>query len=414
MKLIPKYQKGNKTKYASAAKDVNTGETYDVYLQDGNTYDKDGNPVSVIGIPDTVITPQTYNQYLAADTFGTKEKELEGVYPEFDIITGAGMFKDIGSLGFKLAKSRLPTLANKPLQESAISRGLTMNSPEAISYSLNMVKKSPNFKETLPFYTRQPSYNYANVLHHGTLEANDFQKMWGKEIARRAEAMGNNMSDIQPMMIEGNYVVGTPYKLIQNQVSKPINIVSSTEIPDNVAGWHSGPDINIRLLGHETPQNIISTQLHETAQHGTDDIISALPKSAVDTYYQPFLDKMSNFTFNTPTSQRWKELRATVGEHAAQLYKSINRQLGNAISRSSSLENYTSVFNNSVDKIPDQILLEQLKRLNAYGQDYARFLTQNPQYIKEYKSLLKYAPSVISTIGISLPILNKMKTNDNL
>lgn len=406
MKLIPKYKKGNKTKYASAAKDVNTGETYDVYLQDGNTYDNDGNPVSIIGMPDTVITPQTYNQQLAARSFGTKEKELEGTYPEFDIITGAGMLKDVGSLGFKLAKSRLPILTNKSLQESAISQGLTQNSPDAISYSLDMVRKSPNFKETFPFYTRMPNYNYANVLHHGTLEANDFQRMWGKEIARRAEAMGNNMSDIQPMMIEGNSVVGTPYKLIQNQVSKPINIVSSTEIPDNVAGWHSGPDINVRLLGRETPQNIISTQLHETAQHGTDDIISALPKSAVDTYYQPFLDKMPNFTFKTPTSQKWQELRATVGEHAAQLYKSINRGLGNAISKSGSLENYTDIFNKAVDKTPDQVLLESLSRLNAYGQDYARFLTQNPQYIKEYKSLLKYAPATVP-VGISLPILNK-------
>lgn len=110
MRLVPKYKKGNKTKYATAARDANTGETYDVYLQDGNTYDKDGNPVSVIGIPDTVITPQTYNQQLASGSFGTKEKELEGTYPEFDIITGAGMLKDIGSLGFKLAKSKLTNL----------------------------------------------------------------------------------------------------------------------------------------------------------------------------------------------------------------------------------------------------------------------------------------------------------------
>lgn len=403
MRLVAKYKTGNKTKYATAAKDVNTGETYDVYLQDGNTYDKDGNPVSVIGIPDTVITPQTYNQYLAAGSFDSKEKGLEGVYPEFDIITGAGTLKDIGSLGFKLAKNRLSTLGTKI--PSALSQEISLNSPEAVNYSLDMVRKSPNFKETVPFYTRQPNYNYANVLHHGTLEANDFQKMWGKEIARRAEAMGNNMNDIQPMMVEGNFVVGTPYKLIQNQVSKPINIVSSTEIPDNVAGWHSGPDINIRLLGHETPQNIVSTQLHETAQHGTDDIISALPKSAVNTYYQPFLDKMSNFTFNTPTSQRWKELRATVGEHAAQLYKVLNRELGNAIRKNGSLTDYTNVFNNAVDKMSDQALLEQLSRLNAYGQDYARFLTQNPQYIKEYKSLLKYAPSVVATTGLSLPIL---------
>lgn len=57
MKWIPKYQSGNKTKYAA-----NTGESYDIYLQDGNTYDSQGNPVSVIRTPDTIITPNTYNQ----------------------------------------------------------------------------------------------------------------------------------------------------------------------------------------------------------------------------------------------------------------------------------------------------------------------------------------------------------------
>lgn len=112
MKWIPKYQSGNKTKYASAAKDANTGESYDIYLQDGNTYDSQGNPVSVIRTPDTIITPNTYNQQLASKSYGTKEKGLEAVYPEFDLITGAGLAKDVGlfslsKLGNKWAKNKL-------------------------------------------------------------------------------------------------------------------------------------------------------------------------------------------------------------------------------------------------------------------------------------------------------------------
>lgn len=112
MKWIPKYQRGNKTKYASAAKDANTGESYDIYLQDGNTYDSQGNPVSVIRTPDTVITPNTYNQQLASKSYETKEKGLETVYPEFDLITGAGLAKDVGlfglsKLGNKWAKNKL-------------------------------------------------------------------------------------------------------------------------------------------------------------------------------------------------------------------------------------------------------------------------------------------------------------------
>ncbi len=112
MKWIPKYQSGNKTKYASAAKDANTGESYDIYLQDGNTYDSQGNPVSVIRTPDTIITPNTYNQQLASKSYGTKERGLETVYPEFDLITGAGLAKDVGlfglsKLGNKWAKNKL-------------------------------------------------------------------------------------------------------------------------------------------------------------------------------------------------------------------------------------------------------------------------------------------------------------------
>ena len=285
---------------------------------------------------------------------------------------------------------------------------VVINSPEAIEQSVNMVKKSPNFEEIVPSYTRLPYYDWAQVVHHGKLRANDFQKMWGEEIARRAEAMGNNMHQLQPMMVEGNNIIGTPYKLIQQQVSKPINVVSSKEIPTNIGGWHDGSDINVRLRGDDTPQRIISTQLHETAQHGTDDIISALPKSAVDTYYQPFIDKMSNFVVHTPDSKKWKELRATAGEYATQLYKVINRRLGNAIRKSGSLENYTNIFNKSVDDMTDQVLLKQLSNINSYGKDYAEFLTQNPQYIKEFKSLLKYAPATVP-VGVSLPFLNQNK-----
>ena len=95
-----------------AAKDANTGESYDIYLQDGNTYDSQGNPVSVIRTPDTVITPNTYNQQLASKSYETKEKGLETVYPEFDLITGAGLAKDVGlfglsKLGNKWAKNKL-------------------------------------------------------------------------------------------------------------------------------------------------------------------------------------------------------------------------------------------------------------------------------------------------------------------
>lgn len=112
MKQISKYQSGNKIKYASAAKDANIGESYDIYLQDGNTYDSQGNPVSVIRTPDTIITPNTYNQQLASKSYGTKERGLETVYPEFDLITGAGLAKDVGlfslsKLGNKWAKNKL-------------------------------------------------------------------------------------------------------------------------------------------------------------------------------------------------------------------------------------------------------------------------------------------------------------------
>ena len=133
---------------------------------------------------------------------------------------------------FQLAKEA-------PLQENvtpnALSQRIPLNSSEAIDYSLNMVRKSPNFKETTPYFSENPHYN-GWVKNYGQLEANNFQKLWGDEITRRAEAMGNNMQEIQPITIEGNTIVGTPRTLIQKQVSKPVNIVSSDDVPINVGG----------------------------------------------------------------------------------------------------------------------------------------------------------------------------------
>lgn len=145
MKWIPKYQSGNKTKYASAAKDANTGESYDIYLQDGNTYDSQGNPVSVIRTPDTIITPNTYNQQLASKSYGTKEKGLETVHPEFDLITGAGLAKDVGKGLFNYGVKQLAYNGNKWAGKKYIANSINNGIKSFVGYNPKLNNKILNF-----------------------------------------------------------------------------------------------------------------------------------------------------------------------------------------------------------------------------------------------------------------------------
>lgn len=166
MKWIPKYQSSNKTKYASAAKDANTGESYDIYLQDGNTYDSQGNPVSVIRTPDTIITPNTYNQQLASKSYGTREKGLEIVYPEFDLTTGAGLVKDIGKGLFNYGVKQLAYNGNKWAGKKYIANSINNGIKSFVGYNPELNNKILNF-------------TYGDLTE--TTYAKPWRSSWGQE-----------------------------------------------------------------------------------------------------------------------------------------------------------------------------------------------------------------------------------------
>lgn len=361
MRLVPKYQKGNKTKYASAAKDVNTGETYDVYLQDGNTYDKDGNPVSVIGIPDTVITPQTYNQYLAADSFDTKEKELEGVYPEFDIITGAGMLKDIGSLGFNLAKSKLANLPKISPKHSISLSSITSKSTSTDAAALtNYIAR-----------VKAKGGTTSDILV-GDLTTEEGLNKAAEHVAK----MYPSQELTQEELIEG-------YK---NQLKEAVN-----NLPLGFGNEEA-------KLAHINQQAFNSAErpyviIHEI-EHAAHTPAEAIPEGTLNEWVMRLPSptrKDPEYFFNDNNSEvgpRISQVLSHMGIKDAQKVTGKQLQQG---------------FDSYLDA-------------NKLDNDMT-FLRDN---ILDWGALAKWANNpknvyqVAAPIGIGLPILNKMKTNDNL
>lgn len=163
-------------------------------------------------------------------------------------------------------------------------------------------------------------------------------------------------------------------------------------------------------------QSIISTMHHERNMHGTQKFLTP----EMWKLYEDFLKKMFNKT-NTDEFGRAiaitkdnltlpvdkgslmrEELRATIGEMVKNLYETkAYAKLNNANVKKYDLETLRPYFEQVVDDMSDQELLELLKNINGYGEDYARLgPRENPNFYKELRNLLKVAPA---TLPILIP-----------
>ena len=278
MKWIPKYQNGNRTKYASAAKDANTGDSYDIYLQDGNTYDSQGNPVSVIRTPDTVITPNTYNQQLASKSYETKEKGLETVYPEFDLITGAGLAKDIGlfglrKLGNKWARNKLlnnsiknitknldnPTMEFQevPLEDGFVYRTFTPSHGgwvrDSRVYNRNYGLGDVRIQDGKYYSVRQPHFNNPDKLWWDKFGHNRGQvvQVTNEANTQSLQDAANNGFNLNYGSFEKGYRLSDPIKT-NKVINYKLDPLTNTMVPSM-----PGKIINNK----QTPSEILNTPI---------------------------------------------------------------------------------------------------------------------------------------------------------
>lgn len=191
-------------------------------------------------------------------------------------------------------------------------------------------------------------------------------------------------------------------KSFKEQSETPI-YVGKYSNPD-YAGTHMGTGESYISLNDDTP---VSTILHESARHGTENAIKKYSPEAWKGYTD-FIDTLQPYMNNlvTESSRDPAELRATLGELYLQIHKLVKQAYTEAYGsqlperlRDESINQYdrfgilTNYHINS--QIKDKDILDMLDNTNAYGQDYAKALRTMRELSAKYtENLQKYQKNI--------------------
>lgn len=191
-------------------------------------------------------------------------------------------------------------------------------------------------------------------------------------------------------------------KSFKKQSETPI-YVGKYSNPD-YAGTHMGTGESYISLNDDTP---VSTILHESARHGTENAIKKYSPEAWKGYTD-FIDTLEPYMNNliTEDSKKPAELRATLGELYLQIHKLVKQAYTEAYGsqlperlRDESINQYDrfgTLTNYHINKqIKDKDILDMLDDTNAYGQDYANALRTMRELPAKYtENLQKYQKNI--------------------
>lgn len=172
-----------------------------------------------------------------------------------------------------------------------------------------------------------------------------------------------------------------------------------------IAGSHNMKN-GINLIEPNPHSKMHLDMMHEGISHGTDNY---MPQTVIDNY-QSFVDKVMNHPDINPDkttyrykgwsesipsgTDKWYELRATMGEIRKDMYDRISKDKGVKVNEST-IESLRPEFEKQVDAMTQDQAVETLRKTNSYGRVYGTLgPTINPSFLGEFKGLLKLAPVV--------------------
>jgi hypothetical protein len=97
--------------------------------------------------------------------------------------------------------------------------------------------------------------------------------------------------------------------------------------------------------------------------HGTDDIVDGISNGVVPKMYQDFINKLGNVQEN---AAHWYELRATLGEMKAMIYKQLARNKSLQLA-DFKIKNLRKDFLTEIDNATLEEITNTLSNINLYG-----------------------------------------------
>ena len=260
------------------------------------------------------------------------------------------------------------------------------------------IKKSKHFTSfSAPYFEEQIDDRYITLL--GQLDAGKYSEYQAERIIQNIKNHGFD-PDIPSSKIihNGQRLYGTPSRMIREKSKEPINIYITDE-PTNVIGFQlrDNGKAYARVYPNATPEKIRLTTIHEGISHGTDDVVNTATDGAAADQYGRITKAVKDAGFaKTKGTERWYELRSTMAEFMAKMFKKYVRAFPGSTYSDVQDAIYKEIDNMSINK-----LAEEFKSLNNYGRDYGEYLMQNPFEANKFKALLKYGMGLSAPIGIT-------------
>ena len=251
--------------------------------------------------------------------------------------------------------------------------------------------------------------DYGKEIVYGTRKANPWQLAIGEDMSKRITDLGYDIDIPQPFMFNDTRIIIKPKTYIDTQSRNPIDIVDMLDANKGIGGYRTNNGTAVyRLRPNSVGKHISNVQLHESLMHGTDNLIEELGKSPLT--HSSIVDEYSKVTSRVPPdlygSNNWWELRATLGELKASLYKTLANKKGKDFFKKAEITpELREEFNQMIDNMDENTLASLLEKVNGYGKSYAKLLKDEYAYklfelpfndfsIDQIKKLLKYYPAV--------------------
>lgn len=251
--------------------------------------------------------------------------------------------------------------------------------------------------------------NYGKEIVYGTRKANPWQLSIGEDMSNRIADLGYNIDAPYPFMFNGARIIFKPKTYVNTQARKPIDIVDMLDAEKGIGGYRTDNGTAVyRLRPNSVGKHISNVQLHESLMHGTDDLVEELGQSPLT--HNSIVDEYIQVTSRIPPdlygSNKWQELRATLGELRTSLYKTLANKKGRDFFKKAEITpELREEFNQMIDNMDESTLASLLEKVNGYGKSYAKLLKDEYAYklfelpfkdfsIDQIKKLLKYYPAV--------------------
>lgn len=294
-------------------------------------------------------------------------------------------------------------VTNKYNREPVTIWNSALEYPEEVNYIDYVKRRGKRLKEIAPDRIQDYTPNPNNPLDQFMKEQEDFNPMYkmtpganlkahlNENIRRLKIIYGNSLTDdiVQDMRAHGQ----APYYL--GYFNHP-----------GTSGLHN-VQRNLNMIELNPHSKLHSDMMHEGIMHGTDGFQTDYTASL----YQDFIDKMINspeviqrngqnhykwIGINTRPvltgGDRWYEARSTFGELRKRMYDNIAKEKGTRVTEDT-FEQLRPEFERQVDNMTTEQASRELKDTNPYGEMYGIVGPKvNPNFLSEFKNLLKYAP----------------------